>query len=110
MSKTRLKIFILTILFVFALSYIYYYRPCVDDEVYGFGFGINILNGLAPYRDFNMIITPLFSYLIALILMIVGEYFIVYHIIISLIIVSITYFSYKKIGISSIAVYFLLLI
>jgi len=88
----------------------YYYRPMVDDEIYGFGFGVNVLNGLVPYKDFNMIITPLFSYVVAIFLGVFGEYLIIYHIIISLIIVIITFISYRKIGISAVIVYLLLLI
>lgn len=110
MQKKYLKIVGIVVLFVLALVYIYYYRPLVDDELYGYGFGINILNGLVPYRDFNMIITPLFSYLVAFFLWVFGEWLIVYHIIISLIVVGITVISYKKIGWKAIIVYLTLLI
>lgn len=110
MQKKYLKILGVIVLFFLALVYIYYYRPLVDDELYGYGFGINILKGLIPYRDFNMIITPLFSYIIAFFLWVFGEYLIVYHIVISLIIVGITVISYKKIGYKCIVVYLALLI
>ena len=110
MQKKCLKVVGCIVLFVLALVYIYYYRPLVDDELYGYGFGINILNGLIPYRDFNMIITPLFSYIVAFFLWVFGEYLIVYHIIISLIVVGITVISYKKIGWKAIVVYLTLLI
>lgn len=110
MQKKWVKISLLVLLFFLALLYMYYYRPLVDDELYGFGFGVNILKGLVPYKDFNMIITPLFSYLVAGVLGIFGEYLIVYHIIICLIIVSITYMSYKKIGWSAVIIYLLLLV
>ena len=110
MSKKILKIVGLILLFAFSLVYMYKYRTLVDDEIYGFGFGVNVLNGLVPYRDFNMIITPMFSYIVALFLMIFGKHFIIYHILISLMIIGITVLSYKKIGYSAIAIYFLLLI
>ena len=65
MQKKYLKVVGVVCLFILALVYLYYYRPLVDDELYGYGFGLNILKGLIPYKDFNMIITPLFSYIIA---------------------------------------------
>lgn len=110
MQKKYLKVVGVVCLFILALVYLYYYRPLVDDELYGYGFGLNILKGLIPYKDFNMIITPLFSYIIAFFLWVFGDYLIVYHIVISLIIVGIIFISYKKIGYRCIVVYLALLI
>lgn len=111
--QINIKIILKTILFIFlfflALSYTYYYRPLVDDELYGYGFAINILRGLIPYKDFNMIITPLFSYIVAFFILILGKKLIVYHIVISIIITTITYISYKKIKYYSLVIYALLL-
>ena len=95
---------------IFTVVYTYYFRTLVDDELYNYGFSYNIINGLVPYKDFNMIITPLFSYLLALILKIFGSKLIIYHIVISLMIVTIFYFSYKSIGKFSFVIYPLLLI
>mgnify|MGYP003296712953 CR=1 FL=1 len=36
------------VLFVLGLFYIYYYRPSLDDEFFGYGFGVNILKGNVP--------------------------------------------------------------
>ena len=80
------------------------------DEIWNYGFGKNILDGLVPYRDFNMIIPPLFSYLVALVLKIFGEKLIVYHIFLACLVTEITYLSYKKIGWYSILIYIALLI
>lgn len=107
--KIILKIILFIFLFSLALSYTYYYRPLVDDELYGYGFAINILKGLIPYKDFNMIITPLFSYVVSLFILILGKKLIVYHIVISIIITAITYISYKKIKYYSLVIYALLL-
>ena len=35
------------------------------DEMWIYNFGRNIINGLLPYKDFNIIITPLFAYISA---------------------------------------------
>ena len=110
MKNKIFKIAILTILVALTVSYTYYFRPLVDDELYNYGFSYNIINGLIPYKDFNMIIPPLFNYLLASLLLIFGSKLIIYHIILSLMIVSISYICYKKIGIKAIGIYLLLLI
>ena len=110
MKNKIFKIAILTILVALTVAYTYYFRPLVDDELYNYGFSYNIINGLIPYKDFNMIIPPLFNYLLASLLLIFGSKLIIYHIILSLMIVSISYICYKKIGIKAIGIYLLLLI
>lgn len=110
MNKRIFKIIILILLVVLTVLYTYYFRPIVDDELYNYGFSYNIISGLIPYKDFNMIIPPLFNYLLASILLIFGSKLIVYHSIVALMIVAISYICYKKIGIKAIGIYLLLLI
>lgn len=110
MKKKIFKIIILIILVVLTVSYTYYFRPIVDDELYNYGFSYNIISGLIPYKDFNMIIPPLFNYLLASILLIFGSKLIVYHTILSLMIIAISHICYKKIGLKAIGIYLLLLI
>lgn len=43
------------------------------DEVWIYNFGRCILNGLIPYKDFNIIVTPLFPYICAFLLKIFGN-------------------------------------
>ena len=45
------------------------------DEIWNYGFAYNIKNGMIPYRDFNMILTPLYSYILALFIVIFGNSF-----------------------------------
>ena len=47
------------------------------DEIWIYNFGRCILNGLVPYRDFNIVITPLFPYICAFFLKIFGNEMIV---------------------------------
>ena len=47
------------------------------DEIWIYNFGRCIFNGLVPYRDFNIIITPLFPYICAFFLKIFGNEMIV---------------------------------
>ena len=108
-----MKKFFFVILFILlcllGACYLYYLRPIVDDELYNFGFSNAILNGEVPYLDFNLIIPPLFPYLFSLVLMIFGKKLLVYHLFLAFMATSITYLSFKKIGISAIALYALLL-
>lgn len=47
------------------------------DEIWNYNFARNILDGLLPYKDFNIIITPLFPYIGALFLKLFGNEMIV---------------------------------
>ena len=109
-KKKLLKISVFTLLIIITVSYTYYFRYLVDDEFFNYGFAKNILDGLIPYKDFNMIVPPLFAYITALFLKICGKKLIVYHVLVAIIIAIITYISYKKIGKLALIIYLLLLI
>ena len=47
------------------------------DEIWIYNFGRCIINGLLPYKDFSIIITPLFAYISASFLKIFGDEMIV---------------------------------
>ena len=98
------------LLFIFGIIYLYYYRPIVDDELYNYGFSYSILSGRIPYVDFNMIIPPLFPYLLSFVLLLFGKKLIIYHIFLVIISIIIMCISYKNIGYRAISLFFLLLI
>lgn len=104
------KIIFVVVLMAVTVLYTYYFRSLVDDELYNYGFGYNIANGLVPYKDFNMIITPLFSYILALIFKIFGSHLLVYHVVIALMISLIILINYSYIGKKALLFYCLLLI
>lgn len=110
MKNKYLKLLLVFLLLLLTVGYIYYFRPMVDDELYSYGFSYNVINGLIPYKDFNMIITPLYIYLFGGILKIFGSHLIVYHFVLALSILLITYISYKSIGKKAIVIYILPLI
>ena len=110
MKNKILKILGFIALIVITVVYTYRVRYIVDDEIFNYGFAKNIIDGLVPYKDFNMIIPPLFAYITALVLKIFGQKLIVYHILTALIIISISYISSKKIGKSAFIIYLFLLI
>lgn len=110
MNKKTKKIIIGIILIILTVIYTYYIRPIVDDELYNYGFSFNITQGLIPYKDFNMIIPPLFNYLLAGILKIFGPKLIVYHVLIAVMLSAIFYICYETIGKKAFILYMLLLI
>ena len=65
------------------------------DEIWIYNFGRCILEGLLPYRDFNIIITPLFPYICALFLKLFGNEMIVLRFAEVIEITSILFFIYK---------------
>lgn len=65
------------------------------DELWQYSFANNIANGLVPYRDFNIIVTPLFSFVGALFLKIFTNQLIVMRIFDTLIFALILYLAYK---------------
>jgi len=110
MKKNYKKIIIGIIIVILTVIYTYYIRPIVDDELYNYGFAFNIKEGLIPYKDFNMIIPPLFSYILAIFLKIFGSKLIIYHITIAIMLTSILLISYETIGKKSIVLYIVLLL
>lgn len=110
MKKKLLKILFYLFVIVVTVIYTYKIRVIVDDEFFNYGFAKNILDGLIPYKDFNMIIPPLFAYITALVLKMFGQSLLVYHIFTALIIFGISYLSSKKIGKGAVSIYFFLLI
>lgn len=68
------------------------------DQVWTYGFSYNISRGLIPYRDFNMIIGPLYNLLFSIPMLLFGNYlmaFKIFHLIIYSIILTIVY---EKVG------------
>ena len=93
---SNLIIFVL----LFAI-FLFWNVVCVDlyaDEVWNYGFSYSIYNGLIPYKDFNMVITPLFPFLMAFFMLIFGSNILVVHVINSLIITIMCFLLYKLIG------------
>ena len=54
------RIFKYMLLFFFFLLFNLIINPLNLDEIWSYGFTNNIYSGLIPYKDFNVIITPLF--------------------------------------------------
>ena len=83
-------------LFIFFLIFNLIISPLNLDEIWSYGFSYNIANGLIPYKDFNMVITPFYSILMALFLKI-NSSILFFHIINALIPTSILFIAHKLI-------------
>lgn len=74
------KFLILLLLFILLLIFNLFLYPITLDEIWNYGFSYNILNGKIPYLDFNIVLTPLFSFIMTLPLMIFGNNILVFNI------------------------------
>ena len=97
--KKNILVFICFFCLTFIVSY---FHPVNMDEIITYGFSYNISNGMIPYKDFNMVIGPLYPMLLSLSVSIFGNYYIFYLLENSLIYSIIFTFLYKKIGKKSI--------
>ena len=61
------------------------------DEIWNYNFARNVANGLVPYKDFNMITTPLLPFICAIFLKLFANELIVMRIL-SIFLISIIYF------------------
>ena len=58
------------IVFFFFLFWSLIVQPISLDEIWNYGFSYNIYNGLIPYKDFNMVMTPIYPMIMSVFLMI----------------------------------------
>ncbi len=65
------------------------------DEIWNYNFARNIADGLLPYKDFNMVITPLVSIICGIVLKLTFNELIVMRILAVLLITTILYVTYK---------------
>lgn len=83
------------------------------DEIWNFNFGKNISNGKLPYKDFNMVQTPVSVMFSGLVLKIFGNELLAMRILGCILCTAIIYFSYKildKLKVNKSVVYLALLI
>lgn len=95
----KIKPFIKYVLiFVFFLVWNLIVQPLNLDETWNYGFVYNISRGLVPYRDFNMVITPLYPFIMAIFSFAFGGGVLVLHIMNALMITLIFSVIEKLIG------------
>ena len=83
------------------------------DELWNYNCASNIANGLIPYKDFNMVVTPMFSIISGIIIKILGKELVIFRILNILLSTSIVFMTYKimnKLGIKYYINYFFIII
>lgn len=81
MLDKRYKSLILIIfLFLLFLLFNLTLLPTNLDEIWNYGFSHNLYSGLIPYKDFNMVITPFYPFIMSLGFHIFGSSMLVFHI------------------------------
>jgi len=84
--------------FIITFCYTCFFFFISGDEVWNFGFAYNIANGLVPYRDYNMIVTPFYSFVGSVFIKIFGAYLYSLHILDAILIAIIVVMLYKMIS------------
>ena len=99
LSKKRiLEIVFFLLVFVVVFCFTYFVWPFNGDELWNYGFAYNISVGMIPYSDFNMVITPFYSFFNAFFLFVFGNHLYVMHIINAFMITFCFYLFYKSLG------------
>lgn len=110
MKKNYQYILIFLSFAITTFLYSFFISKVTGDEIWNYGFAYNIYNGLIPYKDFNMIITPFFAFSTIPIFLLLGSKLISFHIYVSIIVSFTILFMYLKIGKQSFLVYPILLL
>lgn len=97
-KKTKENIFKVFVIILFFISIFSIIMPRAlgnYDELWNFNFANQMANGLIPYRDFNMIQTPLMPMVCSIFLKIFGQELIVMRVLAVILNLMIFYVSYK---------------
>lgn len=75
----------------------YFIKSPHVDEIWTYGFSYNLTKGAIPYRDFNMVILPFYSLLVAIPLKLICNNLFIFHLVNSVLISLILVFCNKNI-------------
>lgn len=99
MKKRRFnKILIFLFIYVICFLYSFFISTVYNDEIWNYGFSYNIASGLVPYLDFGMLQTPIYFFMASIFIKIFGSYLYSFHLFNSIILASIIYIMYRKLG------------
>ena len=77
-NKKIILFFIFCYIMIFCFNF---FRPVDLDLLWNYGFSKNVSDGLIMYKDFNMVITPLYPTITGLFMKLLGNNMIVFYII-----------------------------
>lgn len=80
---------------LFFLCLQFFYSCFLSDRMYNYGFSYAVSKGEVPYRDFNMIVTPVGAFLYAIPFLIFGSHMIVFNLFQALLLCVLFYFLFK---------------
>lgn len=99
MSKNKKNIILrYSILFILLLFWSLFIVEISYDEIWNYGFSYSIMNGLIPYKDFNLVITPFVPFLYAIPLKLISSNILVLYISNTFIILFLYYLLEKMFG------------
>lgn len=110
MKNKLFYLLLFTGIFIITFCYTYFVSYLNCDEIWNYGFSYNIASGLVPYRDFNMLQTPLLFFIGSIFIHVFGHHLWSVHILMALVISVMMVLMYKKIKFKSFILYPIILI
>ena len=92
--KKYKTLIIFTLLFIFTF-FVNFYAVSNNDLIWNYGYCYNVAKGLKMYKDFNMVITPLFPTIFGLLMKLFGNNTIIFFLFNTLVPLTIYYTVYK---------------
>ena len=81
------------LIFFIILIFNLIFSPINGDEVWNYGFANNLYQGLIPYKDFNMVLTPFYPFLMSIPFYVFGSNMLIFHITNALLITRFTLYD-----------------
>ena len=96
MKKNRHYFILFLILYILCFCYSFFISAVYSDEIWNYGVSYNIALGMIPYRDFNLVTTPLYPMLASIFIKVLGHHLYSFHFFNCLVLSSLeTIFIYK---------------
>ena len=95
MKKHKKDILILIIIFIY-VGVLVNFSNADNDLIWNYGFSYNIASNLTMYKDFNMVITPLYPLICSIVMKLLGNNFLIFNLTNTVLLSSMYYFIYKK--------------
>ena len=95
MKKHKKDILILIIIFIY-VGVLVNFSNADNDLIWNYGFSYNIASNLTIYKDFNMVITPLYPLICSIVMKLLGNNFLIFNLTNTVLLSSMYYFIYKK--------------
>ena len=95
MKKHKKDILILIIIFIY-VAILVSFSNADNDLIWNYGFSYNFAKDITMYKDFNMVITPLYPFICGLFMKFWGQNFIGFNFINTIILSALYFYIYKK--------------